>query len=76
VVSKAWFTGRRNHNRNHNKVIRNGKVLIPYDYDYDYDTANQTCEPGLVVIKIMIMTPCEPGLKRIKVYFTSFRQPL
>jgi len=27
---------------------------------------NQTCEPGLVVIKIMIMTPCEPDLKRLK----------
>jgi len=24
-------------------------------------TLKSMCEPGLVVIKIMIMTPCEPG---------------
>jgi len=34
---KAWFTRRHNHNRNHNEVIRNGKVCISYDYEYDYD---------------------------------------
>jgi len=37
----AWFKRRHNHNRNHNEVIRNRKVFIPYDYDNEIKRVNR-----------------------------------
>jgi len=52
MISQAWFT--RHHNHNHNEVIRNGKVFIPYDYVIMTMTVKLTYELRLDLLQVSL----------------------